>query len=90
MQGAAHTKWAKPQIAYRAGVSPGVAFVAFVDAIDKSHRTAHCGDKGPAGNGPGTARPTRVVCYLPKAKGGHAKHVETGQVVQDAHSRRSS
>ena len=30
-------------------------------------------------NGPGTVRPTRVVCYLPKAKGGHAKHVETRQ-----------
>ena len=30
-------------------------------------------------NGPGTARPTRIVCYLPYAKGGHAKHVETRQ-----------
>jgi len=25
------------------------AFVAFVDAIDKSHRTTHRGDKGPSG-----------------------------------------
>ncbi len=24
-------------------------FVAFVDSIYKSHRTTHCGDKGPAG-----------------------------------------
>ena len=37
-------------------------------------------------NGSGTLRPTHYVCYLPKAKGGHAKHVETGQLVNDAHS----
>ena len=37
---------------------------------------------------PGTPRPARIVCYLPDAKGGHAKHVETGQLVQDAHPTR--
>ena len=42
--------------------------------------------RDPAGNGPGTARPARIVCYLPYAKGGHAKHVETGQFAHDAHS----
>ena len=26
------------------------------------------------------------MCYLPNAKGGHAKHVETGQFAHDAHS----
>ena len=26
-------------------------------------------------NGSGTLRPTHYVCYLPEAKGGHAKHV---------------
>ena len=30
-------------------------------------------------NGPGTPRSTQYVCYQPEAKGGHAKHVETGQ-----------
>ena len=30
-------------------------------------------------NGSGTHRSTHYVCYQPEAKGGHARHVETGQ-----------
>ena len=36
-------------------------------------------DRGPSWS-------THYVCYQPEAKGGHAKHVETGQFVQDAQS----
>ena len=37
-------------------------------------------------NESGTHGSTQYVCYPPEAKGGHAKHVETGQFVNDAHS----
>ena len=44
-------------------------FVVFVDAIDKSHRTTHCGNNAPAGMDRGPRGP-HESCYLPRANGG--------------------
>ena len=66
------------------------AFVAFVDAMDKSHRTTRCGSNAPAGMDRGPRGPHESCATFRTQRGDMQRHVETGQLVQDAHSRKSS